>query len=356
MRTTEMKNSGTVKVALLGYGYAGKTFHAPLIMGVPGLELSVVVSSNASKVSADLPEASVVSDHEQVFANTDVELVVIATPNDTHFDLALRALKAGKHVVVDKPFTTTCREAEQLIELARTQNLILSVFHNRRWDADFLTLKKLFAQDVLGEVMHFESHFDRYRPEVRQRWREQAGAGTGIWFDLGSHLIDQSLQLFGQPESIQADLELQRDGAQAVDYFHVVLHYGRMRAILHASALVAAESPRFTAHGKLASYVKFGLDTQEDALKRGDDVCGPEFGVDRRDGSVTIRRESGSPEEISKLSTEKGNYLAYYEGVVNSIRKDAPNPVPPEDALNVMRLLELGVQSSESGKVIPCQC
>lgn len=339
-----------VNVALLGYGYAGKTFHAPLISSVDGLNLTKVVSSDSAKVMKDFPTATVTKSHDDAFADDSIELVVIATPNDTHFDLAKRALNAKKHVVVDKPFTTTADEAKELIKLADKQNKVLSVFHNRRWDADFLTLEKLLEKKTLGEVMHLESHFDRYRPEVRQRWREQAGAGTGIWFDLGSHLLDQVLQLFGEPDSIQADLELQRDEANAVDYFHTILRYGKRRVILHGSALVAAESPRFVLHGKHGSYIKYGLDTQEDSLKNGDKVNGEKWGVDTKNGALTTY--NNDEPQTSELATERGNYSAYYEGVRDAIRLNSPNPVTAHDALLVMELLELGAASSASGRAI----
>lgn len=342
----------TVNVALLGYGYAGKTFHAPLISSVAGLALTNVVSSDSEKVLKDLPKTRVISNHDDAFSNDAIELVVIATPNDTHFDLAKRALNAGKHVVVDKPFTTTVSEAKELIKLAETKKRILSVFHNRRWDADFLTIKKLLNQNTLGEVMHFESHFDRYRPEVRDRWREQAGAGSGIWFDLGSHLLDQVIQIYGTPDSINADLELQRDRASAVDYFHTILHYGNRRVILHGSALVAADSPRFTLHGKLGSFVKYGLDTQEDALKNGDKVDEGDWGIDPRDGTLTTY--SGDNPHTEMLVTERGDYSAYYEKVRDAIRFDTPNPVSAQEALMVMELLELGVVSSSSGRTTSC--
>lgn len=352
-----MNRSDGINVALFGYGYAGKTFHAPLITGVSGLNLAAVVSSDERKVREDFPQVAVIASHDQVFADNNIELVVVATPNDTHYDLAKRALLAGKHVVVDKPFTTTSSEAEELIKLAREQNRFLSVFHNRRWDGDFLTVRRLLDEGVVGEVMHFESHFDRYRPEVRQRWREQAGAASGIWYDLGPHLLDQTLQLFGMPDAIQADLEMQRDKAQSVDFFHVVLRYRRMRAVLHAGALVAADSARFTIHGKLGSYIKFGLDTQEDALKRKIDVHDEVFGVDDRDGQLTIASEpfDGAALVSKSRSTERGNYLAYYSGVHDALRNGAPNPVSPEDALAVMRLIELGSKSSDSKTVLSCR-
>lgn len=344
-------NKKHIGTALVGYGYGGKTFHAPLIDGVSELSLNVVVSSDAEKVHQDLPAVRVSRTLEEAISSSEFELVVIATPNDTHFELAKAALAAGKHVVVDKPFTTTCAEATELIELAQRCERVLSVFHNRRWDADFITVKQLLENGRLGDIVHFESHFDRFRPQVRQRWREQVGAGTGIWFDLGSHLLDQCIQLFGKPQALQVDLEMQREGASAVDYFHAVLHYGRMRAILHASALVAGESARFTIHGTKGSYVKYGLDTQEDALKRGDDVNGDPFGCDPRAGDLTVYIDEKP--HVASVSTSKGDYLFYYRAVANAIAdRNARNPVPAEDALLVMQLLETGCKSSEEKRLI----
>lgn len=302
-----------MRVALLGYGFAGKTIHAPLIGSVEGLELVQVARRNGV---------------DDVFANPAVDLVVIATPNDTHFDLARRALQCGKGVVVDKPFTVTVEEARQLIGLAAERGLFLSVFHSRRWDADFLTVRALLARGELGEVMHFESHYDRYRPIVQNRWRERAGPGSGIWFDLGSHLVDQTLQLFGAPDSVHADLGVQREGGTAVDYFHVVLRYGKMRAILHGSNLVMAETPRFVLHGTSGSFVKYGMDTQEPALRRGELPGCDGWGIDPRHGVLTTATES------RVVETVPGDYRAYYEAVSKGL-----NPVPPEQALQVVELL-----------------
>lgn len=194
-----------VRVGLIGYGYASKTFHAPLIAGTPGMELAVISSSDAGKVHADWPGMPVVSDPKQLFNDPHLDLIVIPTPNDTHFPLAKPALEAGKHVVVDKPFTVTLSQARKLETLAKSAGLVLSVFHNRRWDSDFLTLKQIIAEGQIGEVVYFESHFDRFRPQVRDRWREQAGPGSGIWYDLAPHLLDQAVQLFGLPVSINVD-------------------------------------------------------------------------------------------------------------------------------------------------------
>lgn len=341
----------TLDVALLGYGYAGKTFHAPLIASVPGLRLAAVGSGNAAKVRADWPEMLVSGAPKELLARPDLDVVVIATPNDTHFDLARRALLAGKHVVVDKPFTVTLAEARELAALAGRAQRVLSVFHNRRWDADFLTVRRLIAAGALGEVVYFESHFDRYKPEVLPRWREQAGAGGGLWYDLGPHLADQALQLFGLPRAVYADFALQRSGAQAVDYFHVLLRYERLRVILHGSALVAGGSPRFLVHGSAGSYIKHGLDTQEDALKRGQRPDGPDWGRDPRDGALTRPAPEGMQTEA--VATVPGDYRVYYAGLRDAILAGAPNPVPAQEAIAVMALLELACDSAAAGRELP---
>jgi predicted dehydrogenase len=338
-----------VRVGLLGYGLAGRVFHFPLLSHVGGLCVTHVLSSKAK--SAELPGVRIASDANQIFSDPQVDLVVIATPNQTHFDLAQRALRAGKHVVVDKPFTTTVAEAGELIAFAKQSRKLLSVFHNRRWDADFLTLKSLLRENRLGEVVHFESHFDRYRPEVQPRWRELPGSGSGVWFDLGPHLADQALQLFGPPEAICGDLVAQRKGAKTDDYFHVVMRYGTRRVILRAGSLVAAETPRFTVDGTQGSYTKFGLDSQEDALKRGETPGSPGWGEDPRDGELVTPESSGA--HTSRVRTLAGNYLKYYEGVRDAILKSAPNPVPPEEALQVMAVLEAAMESSRSRKELP---
>jgi len=339
-----------MNVALLGYGYAGKTLHAPLIRSVPGLRLTTVMSSRAVQVKAELPDVAVVKSADEVVADHAVDLVVIATPNDTHFDLAHRALAAGKHVVVDKPFTITPEEASALIAQAKPTGRLLSVFHNRRWDADFLTVRQLIAGGDLGDVVHFESHFDRYRPVIQNRWRDGPGPGAGIWFDLGSHLVDQALQLFGPPAAVFGDLALQRPGAVAVDYFHVLLRYPRLRVVLHGSNLVAETVRRFEVHGTSGSFVKYGLDTQEDSLKRGEHPGGPGWGGDPRDGVLTAWID-GAP-QVRHVPMIPGNYPAYYEGVRGAIEAGAPNPVPPKEALAVMNVLELAARSAAEGREV----
>ena len=340
-----------LSVGIVGYGYATKTFHAPLIAAVPGLRLAAISSSDPSKVYADWPDVQVEATAEQLFARSDIDLVVIPTPNDTHFSLACAGLAAGKHVVVDKPFTVTLDEARQLQAKAQAAGRLLSVFHNRRWDADFLTLRQVIASGELGKIVHFESHFDRYRPEVLGRWREQADTGGGLWYDLGAHLLDQALQLFGIPESIALDLAQQRDGAKTPDWFHAVLRYGQSRIILHGSALALAPGPRFTVHGSLGSFVKMGLDPQEDALKAGKRPLAPDWGVDDLPAAVSVWLDGACTKR--EINCVAGDYPAYYSAVRDAIHGKGVNPVPAHEAMHVIGLIELGLRSARDGCTMP---
>lgn len=334
-----------LNVALVGYGYVGKVFHAPLVQHTPGLTLHTVVSRDAGKVHADLPQVRVVAEPQQAFADPAIDLVVIASPNDSHAPLALAALDHGKHVVVDKPFTVTLAEAEAVIDRARERGCKLSVFQNRRWDADFLTLQQLLRDDVLGDIAELHSHFDRFRPQVQQRWRESAVAGAGLWYDLGPHLLDQALQLFGTPLGIYADLALQRQAAQAPDYFHVQLRYPRTRVHLHAGSLVVAHDLRFAVHGLRGSYLKQGLDGQEDALRAGAQPGEFGWGEDALPGQlIQVDAQGGSSAQI--LPSQPGDYRRYYAAMHAAIVDGTPLPVTAEQALEVMRLIELGERSA----------
>ena len=338
-----------LKVGLIGYGYAGKTFHAPLIAAVPGLDLAAVASSDAAKVHADWPDVTVHATPAELIARDDIDLVVIATPNDTHHPLARAALLAGRHVVVVKPFTVALDDARELVALARQRRRVLSVFHNRRWDGDFLTLRRLVAEGALGRVVEMSSRHDRFRPEVRQRWRESAGPGAGLWFDLGPHLIDQALQLFGRPRAVTLERDLTRDGALADDWFHASLRYDRLHVHLHAGMLVAASAPRFAVHGTLGSFVKEGLDAQEDALKAGARPTWPpqaDWGVDPGHAARVTRAPDGSA-IVEPVAMQPGAHQAYFAAIAAAIRNEAPNPVPAEEALNVMALIELGIASAD---------
>lgn len=343
------------KVGLIGYGFAGKTFHAPSIKATRGLELSKVVSSAPLKVLADLPDAEVVGQPEALFNDPGIDLVVIATPNTSHYPLAKAALEAGKHVVVDKPFTIHSQEAHDLIRLADEKNLALTVYQSRRWDGDFLTLKAVLATGLLGEIYSFDNHYDRFRPEVRQRWREQDLPGSGILYDLGAHLIDQALQLFGLPEAITADLRQQRPGAQATDYFHLLLDYGSLQVILHSSCLVKQVGPRFAVHGDRGSFIKYGMDPQEAALLRGErpGPHNPAWGKESPEWYGELTTGAGGLEiSKAKIETLAGDYPGFYRQLKASLDGEGSLPVAASDAAKNIELIEKAILSSRERRTI----
>ena len=342
--------SRPLNVALVGYGQAGKVFHAPLLAHTPGLRLHTVVSGDAGKVRADFADVRVVADPQAAFDDAAIDLVVIAAPNAMHAPLAIAALRAGRHVVVDKPFAPSLEEARQVVAAARDAGRIASVFQNRRWDGDFLTLRRLVEDGALGEVAELHSHFDRFRPQVPDRWRERAGPGTGLWFDLGPHLVDQALQLFGMPLSVQADIALQREGAVVDDFFHVLLRYPRLRVALHAGALVPAHGLRFAAHGTGGSFVKHGLDPQEAALKAGIAPGSPGWGHDPLAGTLTRVGEGGRT--TTPVDGLPGDYRGYYAALREAIHGRGKPPVTAAQALDVMRVLEAGHASAREGRAI----
>jgi predicted dehydrogenase len=345
-----VRSEAPVRVGLIGYGYVGKTFHAPLIRSVPELELSIVASSRPEAVLADIPTAHVLRDPMEVATRPDLDLIVIASPNDSHFPLTAAALRAGKHVVCDKPFTLTLAEAEGLAELARQSETLLSVFHNRRWDSEVLATRAVIASGRLGEISLLETHMDRYRPAVRKRWRESAGPGAGLWFDLGPHLIDQALQLFGMPESVFAQLAVQRDGGETDDWAHVVLAYPKTRVILHATLLAAGGgAPRTVVHGTKGSWSKFGPDLQEARLKEGMRPDAPGFGDDPDPGWFY---EAPGTQPVA-IPAPGANQRDYYVAVLEAIRGRGANPVPPQEAVAVMAVLETCYASARQGAVLP---
>ena len=346
-------NSGQIKVGLIGYGYSGATFQAPLIKAVTLLRLAMVCSSKPDLVRRDFPGMTVVADPAALISSSEIDLVVIATTNTTHFALAKQALLAGKHVVVEKPFTVTVHEALELVALAEREQRVLSVFHNRRWDNDFLTLQAAIASGVLGPVNTMMSHFDRYRPAVRQRWREQDLPGSGILYDLGSHLIDQALVLFGQPDSVACDMGIQREAGLADDYVHLTLRYGARRVMLHAAMLVPQAGPRFTVHGALGSFVKHGLDPQESALLRGEGPGSRDWGVEDAALHAHLTLYKGELQVAGRTPSLPGCYEAYYQGMVDAITMGKPAPVSARDGLAVMKVIELAKRSHMEQRCLP---
>jgi len=339
-----------IRTAIIGYGYVGRTFHAPLIRATPGFALTVIGSGQPeAAIHEVLPEARVVSDPIAAATDPDVDLVVIASPNDSHAPLAEAALGAGKHVVVDKPFTVTLAEARQVAASAARAGRLLSVFQNRRWDSDFLTVRAALAEGRVGTLVQYESRIDRYRPVPQDRWRERPAPGGGLWFDLGSHLVDQALLLFGLPQSVTLHTASQRRAGTAPDWFLAVLTYPHLHAILSAGVLVSGGSARFTLHGTTASLVKARVDVQEAQLREGIAPGDLDWGIDL-DAATLF---DGATAEVELLSAADGDYRRYYEGVRDAILGAGPNPVPPAQAIAVMVVIAAGEESAALGRSMP---
>ena len=335
-----------LRVALLGYGYAGKTFHAPLLRAQKTWQLVVVGSSQPSTVHADLGgEVTVLADYHAAARHDDVDVVVIATPNQSHANLAATALKAGKHVVVDKPFAVNLEEARALTRLAHNQGRVLAVFHNRRWDSDFLGLQAALASGRLGTPVVLESRLERFRPTVRQRWRESDAPGSGLWFDLGPHLVDQALCLFGIPQRINGHMAFQRSGARSEDWFLVRLDYGRLQVVLQAGMLCAAPCvPRFVLLGEQAAWHKVRPDPQEDQLRAGQSPDSPGFGEDHDPGWF-----SDGAGMMQPVAIPHGHHGRFYQLLATALHGQGGNPVSPEQGCAVMALLEAARDSAGQG-------
>lgn len=344
-----------IGVGLIGYGMAARVFHVPVIASVPTLRLKKIVSRRGGGNGGDARLSSVefVRDADELLDDEGIELVVVATPNDTHFELARQSLVAGKHVVVEKPFTVTSSEAERLIELARERARVLSVHHNRRWDGDFLTLRGLLDAKLLGRLVEYESHFDRFRNRPRAgAWREEEREGAGVLYDLGSHLIDQALVLFGPPRTIAADVRTQREFAKTADNFELVLDYEGLKVTLKAGMLVRALAPRFILHGSEGSFVKCGMDVQEEALKRGGSPDKPGWGEEPRGAWGRLDTQIGGLHVEGRVETLAGRYTDYWANVADAIEGRAELSVRPEDARDVIRVIELALRSSEERRAL----
>lgn len=342
-----------ISVGLIGYGMAGRTFHAPVIQSVPELRLKKVVERHANEARKRYPWVEVVPDAAALLQDEEIKLVVIATPNTSHFDLARQSLQADKHVVVEKPFTTTSTQARELIDLARRRNRVISVNHNRRWDGDFQTVKKLLEGRLLGRLVEYESHFNRFRNYPRPNaWREEEGAGGGILFDLGSHLIDQAQVLFGVPRMITADIRSQRDFAKTNDNFELILHYDDLKVTLKAGMLVREQSPRFILHGTEGSFVKHGFDPQEEALKRGLTPSDSNWGEEHGELWGKLITQVGGLELEGQVKTIAGCYQSFYQNMVDVIGGRAELAVKPEEAWRTIRIIELAMESSEQKRTI----
>jgi predicted dehydrogenase len=344
-----------VRVGLIGFGLAGQAFHAAVIRGLRGTELACILERKGTKAREKYPEVRVARTMDELLSDKGIQLCVIATPNDSHFELARACLLAGRDVVVDKPFAPTLRESEELARLAAERGRLITVYQDRRWDGDFFTVKKLVESGKLGKIVEYECRFDRFRLEPKANaWRERAEqAGAGVLFDLGPHVIDQALVLFGEPRTITASAFCQRETSQVDDSFDVCLEYPELRAMGRARIIAFAPGPHFLIHGTKGSFVKYGMDPQEARL-RGENVPqGTDWGADWGEepeslwGTLSI---VGEP--AVKLKTERGDYRGFYENVRNAIEKKAPLAVTPEQALRTMRAVMLAHKSSRERRTV----
>jgi len=350
-----------IRAAVIGFGLAGRVFHAPFISAVPGLKLDAIIQRRGDEAARAYPSVRILRTVEEALADPAIQLIVVATPNETHYTLSKQSLLAGKHVVIDKPFAATSAEAKELAEIASQRKLVLAPFHNRRWDGDFLTVRKILASGELGRLVTYDSHFDRFRPLPREgTWKESGNDANGMLFDLGPHLVDQALSLFGIPAALTASVRRDRDTTDIEDAFDITLHYPRLLAHCRATMLAAEPAPRFLLHGTHGSFRKYGVDPQEPALVGGATV--PHMGDSRQWlsedasawGTLAIAPNPADPGHLIRtpVRTEPGDYRGYYSNVRDAINGTAPLAVTPEDGYRVICLLELARQSSSEGRTL----
>jgi len=334
-----------VRVGLIGYGMAGEVFHAPAIAVIPELKLTKVVERRSTKCQNRYPWVETVNDTEELLQDQNIDLVVVATPNTSHFELVQKALLANKHVVVEKPFTPTSQQATELIELAQQRDRLLSIHHNRRWDGDFLTVKQILKNGLVGNLVEYEVHFDRFRNQIKTNWREYDEPGSGILYDLGSHLIDQALDLFGLPDTVTADIRMQRPGVKTADAFELILNFGNLKVTAKAGQLVRELGPHFVLHGTAGSFIKYGMDPQEDALKQGRLPEGSDWGKESQESWGTLNTDINGLHFYGKIETLPGCYPAYYQNVYNAITQQSELIVKPEQARNTIQIIERAMES-----------
>ncbi len=339
------------KVALASFGMSGRVFHGPLLKVHEGFAVTKILERTKYLSAEMFPRARMVRTYEEILNDPGIDLVVVNTPDHLHYEMAWKALEAGKHVVVEKPFTVHSTEADKLINLAEERGKILTVFQNRRWDSDFLTVRKILKEQWLGRLVEIVSHFDRYRRYPRPGvWKDQDSVSTGSVYNLGSHLIDQALVLFGMPGALFADLRVVRENTQVNDYFNILLYYPGLRVILKHTYLAMQPGPRFTLLGDEGAYVKQGVDPQEERMTAGMLPIGPGWGAEEKDQWGTLVCD-GELSYDGKYESLPGNYMAFYDNLYNVLLGDASLAVKPEESRDVIRLIELAIRSDKERKV-----
>jgi scyllo-inositol 2-dehydrogenase (NADP+) len=332
-----------ISTALLSYGMSGLVFHAPLLKAHGGFHLTTICQRKEPTALGRWPDVKIVKQVEDIWSDPTIELVVVNTPNETHFEYTRKVLESGKHAVVEKPMTVTSKEADELIQLAKKQNKFLTVFQNRRWDGDFLTVRNVLADNLVGKVAEFEAHYDRFRNYIEPNtWKEKDGLGSGILYNLGSHMLDQVVVLFGMPLEVDARMGIQREGGQVDDFYDIRLRYENFYAIVKSSYLVKEQGPRYILHGSQGSFIKYGLDPQEQALKEGVVPGGKEWGADPAAFWGKLNNAQGE----KRIETIPGNYLAFYQSVYSAIREGKELEVRPEESRDVIRLIEACYESN----------
>ncbi|MEO7309642.1 MAG: Gfo/Idh/MocA family oxidoreductase [Chitinophagaceae bacterium] len=344
-----------IRVGLVGFGMAAKVMHFPFLTTNKNYHLVAVLERNRSEAEQLFPGIRTERSIESLVAGDDIDLVIVTTPNETHFPFAEKAILAGKDVVVEKPFTNTINEATILIELAKRMNVVLSVYQNRRYVADFLTVREILDKKLLGEIVEFEAHYDRYRSGAKPNaWREENKLGSGVLYDLGSHLLDQALVLFGLPEAIRAEVKMQRPHAKADDYFDVDLYYPNHKATLKASMLVREHGPRYTIHGTKGSFIKYGEDPQEVLLKTGTLPNSEDWGREAEENFGLIHTEMNGQIVRQRYHSLQGSFGLYYDNLYETIANGAPLKERPEDGFNTIKLIELALISNKKKATVAC--
>jgi len=343
-----------IRVGVVGFGLAGRIFHTAVIQATPGLELAAVVQRSGDDAKKEYPEAHLARSVDEMLCDVSIRLIVIATPSYSHYELAKRCLHEQRHVVIDKPFTLASSEAADLIRTARERKLLLTAYQNRRWDGGAKTVRQVIAGGELGRLVSFESHFDRFRPAPRRDvWRESGGPGGGTLFDLGPHLIDEALSLFGAPATISASVRVEREGAAVDDAFDIFLDYEQahpLTVVLRATLTACAPGPKYVVHGTKGSYTKWGLDPQEDQLKSGMGFDAPGFGEEPESAWGEFRICGDSGPVTRRVRTERGDYRGFYQNVRDALLGKAELEVRPEQAWRTTRLIELARESSGHGR------
>ena len=342
-----------IKTALLSYGMSGKLFHAPFLHVHPGFQFYSVWERSKNLADQDYPGVKTFRSLDDLLSDEEVELVIVNTPNYTHYDYAKKALQAGKHVIVEKPFVVAVKEGEELIGIAKDMGVLLTVYQNRRFDSDYRTVKKILAEGWLGDVVEAEFHFDRYKEDLSPKvHKETPGPGTGALYDLGSHIIDQALQLFGMPQAVFSDIRVVRSVSQVDDYFEVLLYYPNLRVRLHSSYLVREQLPGYIVHGNKGSFIKEKTNVQEEALDKGILPTGDNWGVEPENQKGFLHTEKDGEVIKRHVVSEIGAYSDFFTGVYQAIRESGVNPVTPDDGLAVIRIIEAAFLSSREKRVV----